>query len=283
MRRRTGTVQGRRAGWVEAGDPAHPPLLVIHGAGLDAAGCSFGPVIPGLARTHRVLAPDLPFHGATRPLPEGRGLPALARWVVAYLDMMGVARTPVTGVSMGGAISLLLALDHAPRIEAVIPVATYGIARRAPVLHPVFHAVTRLPLNRMADPIIARSGLAAWSALRAIIHDPSTITPAVVAELRRIAADTPAEDFFDSFFRTEVTPTGFRTKLLPRLPGLTQPALFVHGTHDSAIPIAAAREAARAADAPLVELPAGHWPMFERPEVYLDAVLPFLAGLRTAA
>ena len=280
MQRRQGSVQGRKAVWVEAGAADAPPLLVLHGAGLDRGGCSWGPAIPGLADRFRVLAPDLPGHGGTAGLPEGRGLPGVARWTAAFLDMAGVARTAVTGVSMGGAVALLLALDHAPRVGGVIPVATYGIARRAPVLHPLFHALTRLPLTRMADPLIANSNLAAWTALRAIVHDPACITPAIVAELRDIAATTPAEDFFDSFFRSEVTPTGFRTALLPRLPGLACPALFVHGLHDGAVPVAAAREAARAANAALAELDAGHWPQFEDPEGYLAAALPFLDGLQ---
>ena len=276
LRRWTGRVQGRAAAWVEAGAPDAPPLLVLHGAGLDRGGCSFGPAIPGLAEHFRVLAPDLPGHGDTQILPEGRGLPGLARWAAAFLDHMGIDRLPVTGVSMGGAVSILMALDHRPRVMGIVPCATYGIARRAPMLHPLFHAVTRLPLNRMADPLIANSNIAAWSALRAIVHDPSVITPEIVAELRRVAAETPAEDFFDSFFRSEVTPTGFRTALLPRLGSLKVPALFIHGLHDGAVPVAAGREAARAAGVDLVELDAGHWPMFEDPDGYLAAALPFL-------
>ena len=51
---------------LEGGDG--PPVLLLHGPGEFAA--LWGRVIPDLVTTHRVVAPDLPGHGATG-LPDG--------------------------------------------------------------------------------------------------------------------------------------------------------------------------------------------------------------------
>jgi pimeloyl-ACP methyl ester carboxylesterase len=109
-------------------------------------------------------------------------------------------------------------------------------------------------------------------ALRTLVHDPEQITPDIVAELRRIAATTAAERAFDRFLSAEIGPDGFRTVLLDELPRLRMPRRFFHGRYDATIPVAAARDAARAADAPLDEVDAGHWPMFEMPGACLAAI-----------
>jgi pimeloyl-ACP methyl ester carboxylesterase len=51
---------------LEGGDG--PPVILLHGPGESAA--LWGRAIPDLVTTHRVVAPDLPGHGATG-LPDG--------------------------------------------------------------------------------------------------------------------------------------------------------------------------------------------------------------------
>ena len=248
---------------------------MLHGAGLDRAGASWHPILPRLAEARRVLAPDLPGHGETASQRPFRGIGDLARWLLSFLDMLDIDRAVVTGVSMGGAVALRVALDAPDRIAGVVPVASYGLALRA-ALHPLLHAGTRLPLARLTDPLIARSPIAARLALRSLIHDPDAITPEIVAELCAIAAETGSEHAFDRFLETEIERDRFRTFLTDELRQLAVPAHFIHGTHDMSIPVEAAREAAQACNAPLTELDAGHWPMFEAPDAFMAAVGPFL-------
>jgi pimeloyl-ACP methyl ester carboxylesterase len=245
--------------------------VVLHGAGLDRAGASWGRVLPELAERGPVFAPDLPGHGETARLLDFRGIDDLSRWLAGFLDAQGIERAVLAGVSMGGAVAIRLALDAPDRVAGLVPVASYGLSRRAP-LHGIVHAGTRMPLARLADPIVARSSMAARMALRTLIHDPSQITPDIVGELRRIAADTNAERTFDRFLASEIGPDGFRTVLVDDLPRLSVPTRFLHGRHDATIPIEAARTAARVAHAPLDEVDAGHWPMFEAPAAAIRAI-----------
>jgi pimeloyl-ACP methyl ester carboxylesterase len=45
-----------------------PPVVLLHGAGLDAAGLSLGSAMMALDDTCRVFAPDLPGFGDSDPL-----------------------------------------------------------------------------------------------------------------------------------------------------------------------------------------------------------------------
>ncbi len=251
------------------------PLVVIHGAGLDRAGTSWCRLLPRLAADRPVLAPDLPGHGETAPLRTFRGVEDVATWLLAFLDTLAVERAAITGVSLGGATAIRVALDAPDRVSGIVPVASYGLTRRAP-LHPVLHAGTRLPLARLTDPLIARSSVASRLALRTLVHDPAAISSQMVDELSAMAAETGAERTFDRFLWAEVGPDGFRTCLLDELQELEVPAHFIHGLHDTAVPIEGAREAARITGAPLTELEAGHWPMYEAPEACLKVIQDFL-------
>lgn len=203
----------------------------------------------------------------------------IAAWLLSYLDAMEIERAAITGVSLGGATAMRVALDAPERVTGIVPVASYGITRRAP-LHPVLHAGTRLPLARLTDPLIARSAVASRLALRTLVRDPTTISPQMVAELSAMAAETDAERTFDRFLWAEIQPEGFRTCLLDELRELRVPAHFIHGVHDTAVPIEGAREAARIAGAPLTETDAGHWPMYEAPQTCLEVIEGFLRAHR---
>ena len=273
-----GSVAGGNASWLRLGPSQGLPLVVLHGAGLDRAGASWCRALSRLADDHPILAPDLPGHGETSPLPQFRGVEDVATWLVAFLDMLGIERAAITGVSLGGATAIRTALDAPDRVAGIVPVASYGLARRAP-LHPVLHAGTRLPLARLTDPLIARSSVASRLALRTLVHDPAAMSADMVAELSAIAAETSAEWSFDRFLWAEIQPEGFRTCLLDELCDLKVPAHFIHGIYDTAVPIAGAREAARIARAPLTELDAGHWPMYEAPDACIAVIEPFVRQL----
>ncbi|MBL8559084.1 MAG: alpha/beta fold hydrolase [Hyphomonadaceae bacterium] len=93
-----------------------PELLLLHGTG--AATHSWRDLAPLLARTHTVIAPDLPGHGFTsRPEQDsGFALPRVAAAVASLLKALAVAPHVVVGHSAGAAIGVRMALDggHPP-------------------------------------------------------------------------------------------------------------------------------------------------------------------------
>ncbi len=120
----------------------------------------------GLSRPARVLAPDLPGHGAT-PLDAA---PALSyagwgAWLDAYLDAVQV-RGPlvVVGYSLGGRVALAWAARRPERVRALALVATHpGLADPA-------QRARRAALDDRRAHAIRTQGLAAF--LRAWYDQP---------------------------------------------------------------------------------------------------------------
>jgi pimeloyl-ACP methyl ester carboxylesterase len=96
------------------------PIILIHGAGGNhlawplqmrkLAGC-------------QVLAPDLPGHGRS----AGAGcntISAFGKALIALMDSLNIISAVIGGYSMGGAIALWMALNHAEKIEKLILLAT---------------------------------------------------------------------------------------------------------------------------------------------------------------
>ncbi len=93
-----------------------PPLLLLHGTG--ASSHSFRDLAPLLAARFTVVAPDLPGHAFTRPLPVGRlGFDGMAAALGDLVDALGLEPALAVGHSAGAALLARLILDGviAPR------------------------------------------------------------------------------------------------------------------------------------------------------------------------
>ena len=107
-------VDGLPTRYVSAG--TGPPLVLLHGAGDNAFDWQW--VMPALARTHRVYAPALPGSGGSAK-PAADYSPAFfERFVLRFLDALGIERAAVVGNSLGGLIALRIALSETGRVTA---------------------------------------------------------------------------------------------------------------------------------------------------------------------
>src|SRR5215469_4177457 len=112
-------VSGLRIRCLAAG-VSGPPVLLLHGAGLDAAGLSLGSAMAALADTCRVFAPDLPGFGESDPMPAGWGFAEHSAFLAPLLAALGLSRVALVGVSMGGGIALGFALQAPEQIERLV-------------------------------------------------------------------------------------------------------------------------------------------------------------------
>lgn len=80
------------------------PLVLLHGA-FSAVGTSFGKVLPGLAKTRRVIGFELQAHGRTADIDRPLSIEAMADDVAAALPKLGVEKADVFGYSMGGGVA----------------------------------------------------------------------------------------------------------------------------------------------------------------------------------
>ena len=250
---RTLAVLGRPAAFLEAGRGRS--LVLVHGAG--GRSHVWSPQLLTLADTARVVALDLPGHGAT----GGNGCTTIADyvlWVLAFLEAAGLERAVLGGHSMGGAVTLALALDHPDRVEALALVGTGARLRVLPRI---------LELFRENPP----EGV---SFLAGLAYSPRTPGSAVV-EAERALLETPPGVVLGDFLACD------RFDVMARVAGVRAPTLVLVGRDDRLTPPKYAAFLARAVPgARLVEVEdAGHFPQLEQPEAVNSALRAFLGSL----
>ena len=124
VRRRTQIAAGVETAVLDVGDG--PPLVLLHGPG-EFAGV-WSPVLGDLVRSHRVVAPDLPGHGASASPADGLS----GEWVDHWLDDLITAYCPeppvLVGRVVGGAIGAAYAAAHPDRLSQLVLVDSLGLA-----------------------------------------------------------------------------------------------------------------------------------------------------------
>jgi len=100
-------------------------MVLLHGAGDNALDWRW--VMPTLATTHRVYAPDLPGSPeSARPAADYS--PAFfTRFVAAFVDALNIGRATFVGNSLGGLVALRLALSEPARISALVLADSAGL------------------------------------------------------------------------------------------------------------------------------------------------------------
>ncbi len=114
-------IGAQRVHYVDFG---HGPAIVfVHGLCGQLRNFAYLP-LAALSRTHRIVLVDRPGSGySTRSAQSDGDLGAQADAIAGLIDALGLGRPLVVGHSLGGAISLALALDHPQRVGALALIA----------------------------------------------------------------------------------------------------------------------------------------------------------------
>ncbi|HYH94058.1 MAG TPA: alpha/beta fold hydrolase [Candidatus Saccharimonadales bacterium] len=217
----------------------------------------------------RALVVDLPGHGRSGPIPDDASIGWMADRVAETIAAQGHPPVTLVGLSMGGGVAQVLALEHPELVRALVLVST----------SPVFPAATR---QRFLD----RADLAEREGMGAVVDAtvPRWFTPDWMA-----AHPDEVERTRDTVLATDPVSFARASRLnaardvLERLGELRLPVLFVGGREDPADPSrAAAQYAERLQDVRIELLPgASHLVPVEAPERFTAALLAFLT--KTAA
>jgi pimeloyl-ACP methyl ester carboxylesterase len=105
----------------EAG--AGEPLVLIMGLGADSR--AWVRQIPEFSRRYRTVAFDNRGVGRSSKPPGPYSTRQMGEDVAALMDHLGIGRTHVVGVSMGGMIAQELAINHPDRVGALVLACTY--------------------------------------------------------------------------------------------------------------------------------------------------------------
>lgn len=104
------------------GSPTAPAVLL--GGSLGSTHRMWDELAADLARDHHVVALDLRGHGDSPAAASPVDVADLAADVVALADRLGLERFAYVGISLGGAVGLSLALDHADRLTSLVAACT---------------------------------------------------------------------------------------------------------------------------------------------------------------
>ncbi|MDP4574946.1 alpha/beta fold hydrolase [Qipengyuania sp. G39] len=254
----------------QAGDG--PTVLLLHGTG--ASTHSWRGVMPQLADTFQVVAPDLPGHAFTRASASHMTLPAMAEAAWRLLDTLEIEPAMIVGHSAGAAIAMQMIAARG----ADIPVVGLN-----PALAP-------FPgLGSQLFPLMAKM----------LFVNPAV--PRIFSSLARIGGDTGG--FLRRATNSRIDAAGLRCyetllgnsahcrgalammanwdleRLQAHLPGIESPVLLVHSEGDNAIPLDSVRKAARRLPRATLEIlpKLGHLAHEEQPEQAAARIAQFFA------
>lgn len=94
------------------------PVLVLHGWGAHLEAVE--PIVAALEGETRVVALDLPGFGQSDPPPEPWDADDYMRFVLRFLDELGVERCHVLGHSFGGRVAICLAAERTERVGRLL-------------------------------------------------------------------------------------------------------------------------------------------------------------------
>jgi pimeloyl-ACP methyl ester carboxylesterase len=97
------------------------PVLLLNGAYMTTA--DFGPLLPGLAASRRVIVADPQAHGRTADVDRPLTYEGMADDAAALLGHLGVAQADVVGFSMGGGTAIQVAVRHPQVVRALVPIS----------------------------------------------------------------------------------------------------------------------------------------------------------------
>lgn len=244
-----------------------PLLVLVPAAGRAAA--DFEPIVPALARTHRVAMLDWPGAGASPP--SGRPREATAAALAPALsEVVRALGEPAVllGHSAGGFAAARLAIDEPERVRGLVLVDALGFVPFGR-LQRAFCAVKGVPaVTRAVEGYLARAQTIRRNAATARVFSRVDAAVAEPAFVELTAA------LWRSFPRPEVD-------LRAAAKAIRCPTRVCWGWLDPVVPVLGGFTAARTIPgAELSLFRTGHTPFVEDPAAFLRVVEPFVSQLR---
>ena len=253
-----------------------PPVVLLHGP-MGYAAHWMG-VIPGLAQTHAVVAPDLPGHGASEagdgPLDASRVL----AWLGALIERTCPTPPVLVGQLLGGAIALRFAIERGGLLERLVLIDTFGLAPLQPA--PAFGEAL---MRYQAEPSVAtHEGL--W---RHCAFDLDRLRERMGTRWKPFEAynvETARAPATRSAMQGLMQVFGFPAIALQELERIEVPTSLIWGRHDMATPLAVAEAASQRHGWPLQVIEeASDDPPVEQPEAVLRALRAQIRGRERVA
>jgi pimeloyl-ACP methyl ester carboxylesterase len=248
---------------IRYGDPALPPVVLLHGAGANAHWWDH--LAPALADRFHPVALDFRGHGDS-DFPKDLVPGAFRDDLEALLEWLGAPRAALVGHSLGAHVALGHAAAGGDTAALVLIDPARGLSatrRRATRL-----ALSLRPTYASREEAVRRFQF---------LPGPADVDPALRTAVAEHSVRAEPDGRFG--FKFDARWFGVPERDRPSLGGVRAPTLILRGALSPLLTEAGAHELARGiAGARIVEIAgAGHHAQMERPRECAAAIAPFLA------
>ncbi|HXG49903.1 MAG TPA: alpha/beta hydrolase [candidate division Zixibacteria bacterium] len=219
-------VDGLKTRYIEAG--RGPVALLLHGASLGSSADVFERNLGPLAAAGvRAIAYDQPGFGLTDN-PADYSVAYRRRFILGFLDALGIDRAALVGHSQAGGMAVSLAFEHPERVSRVMVLATGSLLPPLPAGQNPGGAPREGEEGTAAEPTIEQSR----ALLEHNLYNHALITPEVLETRHRMSVGKN----FEAFVRRGEAARGGgardTTPMWQRLVDLPCPLLIMIGKND---------------------------------------------------
>lgn len=251
------------------------PVLLLHGSGPGvSAWANWRLVMPELAKTRRVVAPDMVGFGDTdRPTGQAYSMDSWVQQALDLMDALDLPQVDLVGNSFGGALALALAIRAPWRVRRLVLMGSVGVPFAiTPGLEAVWGYEPSLEAMKGLLDLFAYS--------RALVTDE-------LAQLRYEASVQPGfqESFRAMFPAPRQVWVDAMTSREADIRALPHETLVIHGREDRVIPLSNSLTLAQWIPNSQLHVfgHCGHWTQIEHAGRFARQVSDFLAEADTAA
>jgi len=214
---------GRRFRYLALGEGEGPPIVFIHGFGGDLNNWQFNQ--EALAENRATYAVDLPGHGgSSKDLGSANvDVGALAKAVVDFLDAKNVGKAHLVGHSLGGAVALDLALNHADRVASATLVCSAGLGPEINMAY--IDGFMQAKRRKQLEPVLAM-----------LVADPDMVSREMIEDVLKFKRLDGVEAALNRIIDDNFAGGRQALELTSRLGELTVPVQVIWGRQDQIIP-----------------------------------------------
>ena len=248
------------------------PVILIHG--FPTSSHLWRNVIPELARSHRVIALDLPGYGRSdKPLNVEYSFRFFEDTLDAFLDELGISRTALVVHDLGGPVGLFWAVRNSERLSKLVILNTLVYPETSWAVK-AFLIALQLPLVR--EYVVSPKGIVGAMKLGVVRKD----------RLDREVLAPYTAPFNDAASRQALIKAGSGLsvkglgEIARKLPELQVPVRIIYGKNDRFLPDIAKTAARLKKDIPAAEVTplgkCGHFLQEDEPEQVSRLIAGFL-------
>ncbi len=254
-----------------------PPILLVHG--ITSSSRTWKRIMPRLAESHTVIAPDLLGHGQSAKPQGDYSLGAYASGIRDLLVALEVPRATVVGHSLGGGIAMQFAYQFPERLGRMVLIDSGGIGREVnPVLRAAALPGAEFVLPVMFSPTLHDGALKVRGLLAKIGLQPNADVEGVSEGFASLTQADARRAFLNTV-RSVIDINGQRVSAEDRLYLAGDvPTMIIWGKNDRIIPLEHAYRAKEMLPDSRLEIfdDAGHFPFNDHPDRFVDVMRDFI-------